>query len=415
MSRKKIAMNKRLDQYIGNFVVLLAVVSYFQLFRLMAIPYSIRILSQIVVIALMILLIIIRIIYHPEIKTKMNFAVPVLLLFFGAIPSCFIAKSYQNQDFIISAFASRIIGFYLIYFFAHLYKVSVRFILYLIVITGLIAVGLYYIQLTVYPKEILDISMIKGRGTIRLFVGGMICTQAAYFYFLNQFFAKNKLHYLFFSLLCMSIFILQGTRQLIFGMAFLTLINLLFAKRIQSRFLIALILSMAVLSVFLVFREIFGEIYKVSAKQAQYLGTGIRIKAAHFFLTSFMPTKWAYLFGNGDSGLGSAYDQRIILYALKYGYYLSDIGILGDYIKYGVVFILAGFYMLIKVLLFKVSPGIQYLKYYILTQCFTLVAGYGIFGGADIVILLILYVFDVNRAEILKEKYSLESNPKISI
>ena len=93
-------MNKHLDQHIGNLVVLMAVVSYFQLFRLMAIPYSIRILSQIVVIVIMILLIIIRIIYHPEVKIKMNFAVPVLLLFFGAIPSYFIAKSYQNQDFI---------------------------------------------------------------------------------------------------------------------------------------------------------------------------------------------------------------------------------------------------------------------------------------------------------------------------
>ena len=256
--------------------------------------------------------------------------------------------------------------------------------------------------------------MIKGRGTIRLFVGGMICTQAAYFYFLNQFFAKNKLHYLFLSLLCLSIFILQGTRQLIFGMAFLTLINLLFAKRIQSRFLITLILSMAVISVFLVFREIFDEIYKVSATQAQYLGTGIRIKAARFFLTSFMPTKWAYLFGNGDSGLASAYDQRIILYALKYGYYISDIGILGDYVKYGAVFLLAGIYMVIKVLLFKAGPEVQFLKYYVLSQCFTLVTGYGIFGGADIVMILILYVFDVNRAEILSEKYSLESNSENS-
>jgi hypothetical protein len=404
-------MNRRLDQYIGNFVVLLAVVSYFQLLRFNAIPFSIRIGSQLVVVALIIVLIIFRIIYHPEVKIRMNFATPVLLMILGSIPSYFIAKSYQNQDFIITVFASRLIGFYLVYFFAHLYKVSIKFILQVIIIVGLVAVGLYFLQLSYYPKVILDIGMIKGRGTIRLFVGGMLCTQAAYFYFLNQFFSKNKLTYLFLSLLCLSIFILQGTRQLIFGLAFLTLINLLFTKRIQSRFLITLILSMAVISVFLVFREIFGEIYKVSANQAQYMGNGIRIKAARFFLTSFMPNKWAYLFGNGDSGLGSLYDQKIMLYALKYGFYIADIGILGDYIKYGVVFILAAIYMLVKVLTIKVGPEVQFLKYYILSQCFTLVAGNGIFGGADIVLILILYVFDVNRAEILERKKLPELNP----
>ncbi len=221
---------------------------------------------------------------------------------------------------------------------------------------------------------------------------------------MNQFFMKNKIPYLIFGLLCLSIFILQGTRQLIFATVFLTLVNLLFAKRIRSRFLIVFLLTLAVFSLILIFREIFNEITKVSSTQVQNLTGGIRLKAAKFYLTSFMPSKWAYLFGNGDSGLGSTYDQRIMLYAIKYGFYTSDIGILGDYIKYGIIFVLAGLYMVVKAILFKVSPELHFLKYYILSQCFTLIAGYGIFGGADIVLALSLYAFDVDRTEWLNAR-----------
>jgi energy-coupling factor transporter transmembrane protein EcfT len=262
---------------------------------------------------------------------------------------------------------------------------------------------------------IMNINVIEGRATIRLFVGGMICAQAAYFYFLNQFFAKNNTRYLVLSLLTLSIFILQGTRQLIFALIFLTLIYLLFSRRIKSRFLIALIFSLAVVSFFLIFREIFVELTKVSSSQMQNLSGGIRIKAARFYLTNFMPNAWAYIFGNSNSGLGSAYDQQIFLYAFKYGFYTSDIGILGDYVKYGIVFTIAGLVMLIKAICFKISDKYSFLKYYIFSQCFTLITGYGIFGGVDIVMVLSLYIFDVDRAAILFTKNREKNNQDISL
>ncbi len=261
----------------------------------------------------------------------------------------------------------------------------------------------------------MDINIIEGRGTIRLFVAGMICTQAAYFYFLNHFFTKNRPIYLILSLLTLSIFILQGTRQLIFALIFLTLVNLLFARKIKSRFAITLVLSLAIFAIFLTFREIFLELVQVSTSQAHYLGEGIRLKAARFFLTAFPPNAWAYIFGNGDSSIGSAYGMQMMIYAANYGYYLADLGILGDYIKYGLVFTLAGLVMVIRAIRMKVSPEHQYLKFYIFTQCFTMIAGLGIFGGVDIILLLILYVFDVDRAETLFNPITLESEEAASI
>lgn len=397
-------MNKSFDWYLGHLIFTLTVFSYFQFFSFLFIPYTIRIMAQVFLCLLMIIMIIIKIIYQREERIKMNFAGPVLFLILGSIPCYFIAKSYHGQNFLVSAYANRLIGFYFLYFFAHYYKIDVKYVIRLLVIIGLISVGLYYLQFTLYPKKIMDINIMEGRGTIRLFVGGMICAQMAYFYFLNQFFAKNKPLYLLLSLLTMSIFILQGTRQLILALVFLTLVNLLFARKIHGRFLIAVVSGMAVCASFFVFREIFIELTRVSSTQMQNLGGGIRIKAARFFLTSFMPGKLAYLFGNSSSGLASPYDQRIMYYAVKFGFYTADIGIVGDYVKYGLIFTIAAIVLLVKSLRFKISPKFSFFKYYILSQCFTLLTGFGVFGGVDVVWVLSLYIFDKNRAELLYAK-----------
>lgn len=396
-------MLKNLDRHIGNAVTLFAVVAYFELFKFMAIPYSFRVMSQVAACGLMILLIVVRLIYLPEDRIKMHFSRPILLMLIGALPSYFVAQAYHGQSFLISAFANRIIWFYLIYFFVHVYKVDAKFIVRMILAIGLFAVILYYIQYTLYPKVILDINILEGRGTIRLFVYGMLCTQMAYFYYLNRFFEKNGLLDVLLAMATLSIFVLQGTRQSLFALALLTLVNLFFSQRVRGRFFKIGILALASFAVFLVFREIFVELARVSTSQVSHLNGGVRLKAARFFLTSFQPGDWSYIFGNSNVGSGSIYNQRMELYAYKYGFYVTDIGVIGDYVKYGIVFVAAGMYMLVKSILFNVSLAYRYLKYYIVMQCFTLVTGYGILGGVDVILLLILYLFDLDRASQEKE------------
>ncbi|MBN2522564.1 MAG: hypothetical protein JXB24_04785 [Bacteroidales bacterium] len=408
-------MNRSIITYIHNSVVILIVVSYFELFKLAAIPSPIRLLSQILATGIMILLIIISIIYLPRPEIKMNFSTPILILLIASIPSIFIATIYHHQVIIGSILGSRILLFYLLYFYLHFFKISVKFLVRVIVGIGLLAVGLYYLQFILYPKHILDIHIIEGRGTIRLFVAGMLCTQAAYFYFLNQFFTKKKLTYLILAFLSLSIFILQGTRQLIFPLAFLTLISILVTKQVKSKLLVFTIVSLSVVALFFIFQTIFIELTKVSSSQVANLSEGIRLRAAEFFLTTFMPNNLAYIFGNGDSTPGSVYYQNMILYAVKYGFFLSDIGIIGDYVKYGVVFIIAGIAMLVKSLTIKVSPKYQFFKFYILVQCFTLIAGSGILSGVDIILLIILYIFDRDLANQIKIKSAQEEYTELSV
>jgi hypothetical protein len=407
----KSAIIKSEGQFISNLVLVLVIFSYFDLFQFIIIPYQIRLASSMVMSLVLVLMILLKIIYQPGHVYKMNFVSPILLLILGSFPSYFIAKYYHSQDFLITFYANRILWFYLLYFYVHLYKISVSFIIKLIVITGLIAVGLFYIQYIIYPAKILQIKIFKERNTLRMFIPGMICTITAYFYFLDRFLKQNRLTDFFLSLLCISTFILQGTRVYIYPMVFLTLIFIIFVKRIRGKFLLVFLVFVAVISLYFVFKQIFIELTKVSSSQVSNISGNVRIRAANFYLTDYMPGWLAYVFGNGTPGPGSLFGQRSIYYNLKFGYYITDIGIIGDYVKFGILFILGGLIMFVKSLTFKISHEYNFLKYHIMCQCFTLLTGYGLLGGVDVVIVLILYVFDVNRSMNSETTSSLNISP----
>lgn len=400
-------MQKTFSKNISILLLLFFIASYLNLFKLIIIPEFFILLSQLISVSLLIISILIGIIYLPAERVKMHFSTPVNLLILAAIPGIFMAQYFHHQNILISVFGYRIILFYLLYLYLHIYKIPVQYIINIFIGIGLLAVCLYYIQLILYPKMIMNIFFLEGRGTIRLFIPGMIFAQASYFFFLHKYFNTKKIIFLLLSLLTLSIFVLQGTRQLIFALIFLTMMYVLFSKRVKSKLLISFLFTLAILAIFFIFQNIFHELTKVSSSQASGLSGGVRIRAMEYFLTDFMPNKLAYIFGNGNPGLGSEYNQRITILAFENGFFLADIGIVGDYFKYGIIFVLAGIAMLYKSLRFKVSSKYSFLKYYILSQCFTLIAGFGILGGVDIIILMILYIFDVDRDRRNKSKSEL--------
>jgi len=379
-------------------ILVLIVFSYFEFFKFKAIPNTIKYLASLVMLGVMLVFIILNILYSRGKPVKMNFSSILIILVLSAIPSIFVAYTYHGQSFVMSVFANSILLYYLLYFFVHFYKIPIKFILSLLIGIGLFAVLLYYAQYFTYPKMFLDITHMQGRGTVRLFVAGMLCTQLAYFFFLNRFLKNRTLLDIIIAMLCLSIFVLQGTRQHLFSLLFLTIVNIILARQVKSKMLILFFVFLGAVALFFVFREIINELTRVSTSQAQDLGGGIRIKAARFYLTTFQPGTMSYLFGNSAAAPGTKYTFNMAYYTMKYGFYVSDLGVLGDYIKYGVVFTITGLIFLARSILFKVGIEYSYLKYYIASQCFTLIAGYGILGGVDILIVLIVYIFDVDRS-----------------
>ena len=319
----------------------------------------------------------------------------MLIGWFFSMTVCYV---YHKQSYLVSLFASRMVMYYLLYFFLHAFQFKKELVLNTILIVGFIALGLYFIQYVIYPVRILNTRMGLDRGTVRLFVPGLNAAIVIYFIYINRFFNKRRLMALFVALLCYSAFILQATRQVIFGIALLTVVNVFISKQIRSRGLIVLLMSVAVVSIFFVFQDLFTTMFELSESQSSE-GETTRTRTIRFFTTEFQTDLITYIFGNGEGHPASQYGRRLDMYKLVYDRYLSDIGILGDYVRYGSVFVIAGVILLLKSVFIRVSSNVQNLKYYLLFLLLTIITSKGILGSADVVMIMIFYLIDIDIFE----------------
>ncbi len=375
-----------------------------------AIPRAVRILSQFAAIIVIILLLMFKQIYFREDERPKNFTFPVFIFIVAMLLSGLVARYYHHQPYFLSVWMSRAILFYFLYFLLHAYKIEKAQLEKIIIGLGLLTVGLFYFQTVLYPTKIFDVRMTIDRGTLRLFIPTMGFTLISYFYFLNKFFNDNKIKHGILVLLCYSIFILQATRQLIASIALLTIINLFRSKQVRSRLLIVFLIGLGMVAMFFIFFDLINEMIAVSQQQIGAEEESTRMRAARFFLTKFPPNDLAYILGNGEGHQASPYGMKMLYLQLTHGYYLSDIGLIGDYVRYGILFVIGAIIMLVKLIRIKVPPEYEYLRYQIFLSLFTLLTGKGVFGSPSITLILIAYLFDIGHHELrLKQKNKNES------
>jgi hypothetical protein len=383
----------------GFFIILFVIIGYFHLFRLSVLPSSFNKLAGIIAVLIIITFLILKFIYKNEPELPKNFLLPVILILISALISPIMALSYNGQPYFLSIWISFNLFFYLFYFFLHSVKIDKESLEKIIINIGLVAIMLFYIQYFLYPVRIFDetVKMTIARGTLRLWVPAMSFAIFSYFYFLDNFFRKNSFRFILMALLAFSIVVLNATRQLIAAMALLTIIFLFRSKEVKSRLLISALVVVGFFALFFSFYDIFMELYLVSQNQAETVEDNVRVRAARYFLTEFMPNDLAYFLGNADGHESSPYGVKLLKLKLINGFYLSDIGLVGDYVRYGVIFLLGAIIMLIRLITIKVDREYEYMRYYILLVLFTLVTGGGDFGGPNIAIILIAYLFDIGH------------------
>ena len=383
----------------GFFVVLVVIIGYFQLFRLTIFPREIYVLSRFAAVIIIILFIIIKYVYIKGEELPKNFVLPINLILLSALISPIMAASYHSQPYFLSIWVSFGIFFYLFYFLLHSVKIEKKLLENIIISIGLITIVLFYVQFFLYPTRIYsdEVRMSLDRGTLRLFLPGMNFTIIAYFYYINKFFKTNQISFVVIAMFAFSIFILQATRQLIASIALLTILFIFRAKEIKSRLLIILLTSIGLVALFFSFYDLFTEMFLVTQFQATEQEDNIRIRAARYFLTDFIPNDLAYIFGNADGHQRSPYGMKLFILSTFNGYYLSDIGIVGDYVRYGAIFLVGAIIMLVRLIRIKVDPEFEYLRYYVYLMLLTMFTGGGDFGSPNILIILIAYLFDLGN------------------
>jgi hypothetical protein len=113
--------------------------------------------------------------------------------------------------------------------------------------------------------------------------------------------------------------------------------------------------------------------------------------------------------------MAHAYGMKVFFYKAFLGFYQSDIGVIGEYSKYGVLWIFCVFLISRQLFVMKSEPRFQYIKFYALNLMFDLVINGAFSRSYEIaVITSILYIYDVSDYEYKNPDENLEKSTILS-
>ncbi len=383
------------------YLILLGSASFFNIVFL---PSRFAFLLQFAITAMILVVLVVKEIYGKGETVKQNFRNPLFLIFTGVFLSMIIAQAYHHQSYIITAWAQRSMYYYLFYFFLHFLKPDIKDIEKIILTVGVVYAISYLIQFIIFPTILFDVRQDVERGTIRIFIPGSSFMSIALFYCLNRFYTTNKLYNVFLVLLFLSILILQGTRNSLAATFLAIILSLIFSQVIRSRYVIYFLIVLSIIPVFVLFQDIFQDMMELSQRQSRNFEGDVRVRAAIFYLTDFFPNALAYIFGNGEFHGSSIYGMRIFAYQVGYGFYHSDIGIIGEFSKYGLFFLVGVFMIFYKIFRAKLKPEYIYIKYYMFRTLLVIPFGSSFTAAFSVAtICVLLYIIDKSNYETIQK------------
>ncbi len=388
------------SQQAKKLIIWIVILCSLSAYSIIFIPASLRDMIEMIGLLLIIFLNALYLIYDNSPRMRQYFRGEVILILLSVLFSMFITYAYHKQSFATTLIVQRFMYFYFFYFMLHNLKISAIELERIIVWLGIIYAILYILQYVAYPRLLFDSRIDQERGTVRIFFPGAAYMFIAYFIVLQQYFTFNRFRYLLLLLLFFAVGgILQGTRQSLATLVLLTGANIIFSKRVKSKFGIIAISLIGVGALFLVFQDIFLQMFNVSKQQSQNASQNIRLLAATFFLTDFMPAKIAYIFGNGQDSLNAAFGVQVNYYKTFYGFYQSDIGIIGDYSKFGVLFVIGQLSIMFRIIFGKIHKNLAYLKYFMVSVVITMFVGGSMFSASTGIpaVIIMIYLVDYYR------------------
>lgn len=385
-------------KYIKLSILLLVIASSVYFFKIFFLNDHLIYILQFATIGLLVCIIIFQYTYWKFPLGKHHFTLPIVFIFIGVLLSMLTARFGHGQPFVISMWAQRFLYFYLLYFVLHILQVPIKTLEKIIFYSGVIYALVFFIQYAAFPRVIFDVRQGVERGTIRIFVPGLTIMNLAYFIGLVRVIYHNSFKYIPYLLIFVTIYLLSGTRSYIAGPTLITLLALIFSNRIKSKGFILLLVIGALGITFYMFQDIIENLVSLTSKQSKNFTEDHRYRAAEFFLTDFFPNQLAYITGNGEGHQISAFGREIFSYKANYGFYQSDIGLIGEYTKYGAFFILGVIILFYKVMSQKLSINLKYIHFFFLLLIISMILG-SFFTSPDSIVILcmLMYMLDVER------------------
>ena len=360
---------------------------------------------------LIIFLILLHVVYQGRGIIKANFRNHILILILASFGSALMAYMFHGQDYSLTLFQQRSIYFYLFYFLLHYLLPEPIKLERLIIQFGLVYCLVFLLQTVAYPTLITESHVFRDRGTIRIFLPGENVMILGYLIAFDRIF--EKFDWLYFSHLMLSVIVvlLLGTRVMLLALVILSFVNILINKRVQNKFAVFfLFIGVAFIS-YLVMKDTISAEIAETQKHSSQAQNYIRVKAAEYYLTDFQKGIGSIVLGNGSPNDKSSYGAMVKNVNNRSGFYLSDIGILGIYVKYGILFTVVCFIIMFQGLFGKLHRDLHYIKYFMAYLLINMVVStlpfetsYGI-----VEICMILYIIDCYK-DTSKQSLLLQEN-----
>lgn len=140
----------------------------------------------------------------------------------------------------------------------------------------------------------------------------------------------------------------------------------------------------------------FMEILEATQYELSRDEPNVRLLAINYFMNDFMPADIAYIFGNGQDSINSPFGKHVNMLKRVFGFYQSDIGIIGDYSKFGLLFVIAQLSIYGRIVFGKLHPNLEFLRYMFIGLTITLFTGRNYLGnpGGIVFICAVCYLID---------------------
>ena len=261
------------------------------------------------------------------------------------------AYALHDQSFMQSFMVTSPALTFLMFPFMYILKIDEKSLIKLCFFLGLVWVVIMFVQQFTYPTYYFCNAGYHERGgpgmrngIVRYGTAGGVYGLLMLFYAFQKYLEEGKRKYLVWIIIGLIGVYLTCTRQIIAASAGCLLVGLYLKGKMKVGAFIGILLIGLV--IYHYSDALFGEYSEMTEND---LGGGdeyVRITAYRFFgLTYNKDNLFAILFGNGmNYGDTSKYGVEFTRYGTQYGLNLNDIGYVGEYFIYGLIYVLIVFY-----------------------------------------------------------------------
>lgn len=292
------------------------------------------------------------------------FIFPILLLLIAELISGFSAVYSYGQSIMDSLKALLLYFSYILFILLLIWKFKTKDIERIFVILASFYIVAFAISFLIYPLQIFDVNGYDDeRGFQRIAINGSGYLFLLGFYSLNQYFIKKNIYWLVVYAITLVFIIMTLSRMLIAVSLLLSTLYFLRKSSIIKRIASILILSFCMYMVSNI--SFVKNLIDITNKQQEQKEDDIRVQSANFYINDFSPNLFSRIFGNGIPYKESQYSELVKSYEEDYGYYISDIGWIGLYTKFGLLALLAYIIIIYKTFKISVPEKYVYTKYFL--------------------------------------------------